>query len=671
MPTVFLCPTFGVGYQGFTAGGLPLNAGKLYTYIAGGTTPQATYTTSAGNVQNANPIILDADGRTPNEVWLVQAQAYRIDVKDSADNLLASYDNISGINDLYGSQIIFPENYGVIGNGVANDTAAWDLFMAALGPGNIGMVPSDFWVKYTNTVIKTYSGLNDITIIFGENSGITFADNTKGGFNFDGCSNIRFDDITVTYVTPPTGARVGTDNHALTFQDCTGTLKLIRPRVLASPNMGIATVNCEEFYSEGPYIYNTLADGMNIKDTPCTIISPITENTGDDGIATPRTVAGGLTSMPVTITGHRCINSGARGYACNGATDVIYDAYDINGTSQHGIIVARDETSSLATPERVLIGTGRIDNAGQYTYTPTTATKGGNGIYLAGGNDTNEITIDGPSIYNSNGHGISIAESASGNIGTVNLGNFVVDTTAVLTDGSNTPGRGVNVASVKKLNLFGAGVVKSAVGAGFFALDFDMITGETPDIINCNTNGTYNDRPNFIKVNNTNGTGKIYADGGNLVDTANPAVSTTVEADGATTGYAAGFKFFRGDGGGLLLSNIADAPTSMLLSGNNDLNETQVNAFSAANGGTTTLSQGRRRNINTNGSTIATHTLRLPTVTDQGHIAMFSTKGEITGLTVNAANGTSAVLGAPTTLAAGGYFSYVYRIDDDTWYRTG
>lgn len=567
--------------------------------------------------------------------------------------------------------ILDPRDYGVVGDASANDTSAWDNYMAALDANKAtGLIPPNFWVKYTNTAIKTYSSLSNITIIFGENSGITFTDNTKGGFNFDTCSNIRFDDITVTYVTPPTGARVGTDNHALTFQDCTGTLKLIRPRVLASPNMGIATVMCDEFYSENPYIYNTLADGINCKDTPCTIISPITENTGDDGIATPRTVAGALTSMPVTITGHRCINSGARGYACTGATDVIYDSYDINNTTYHGILVTRDEVSSLATPQRVLIGKGRIDNAGQYVYAPS-GQEGGHGVYLFGGDDSNEITVDGPVIYNANGHGISVAESASGNIGTVNIGNYVVDTTSVLTDGSNTPGRGVNVASVKKLNFYGAGLVKNAVGAGLYAEDFDLLTGETPDIINCNTDATYNDRPNFIKLNNTNGAGKVYADGGNLVDSAGSPVSTTVEADGATTGYAAGFKCFRGDGGGLLLSNITDTPVSMLLSGNNDLNETQVNAFSASNGGSTTLSNGRRRNINTNGSTIASHTLRLPTVTDQGHICSMSTKGAITTLTVNAANGTSTVLGAPTTLAAGGYFSYAYRIDDDTWYRTG
>lgn len=95
MTTVYLSP-IGNAWQFFGSDGLPLNAGKLYTYAAGGTTPQATYTTSAGSVQNANPIILNADGRLPDEVWLTSS-AYRFDLKDSLDNLLGSYDNINGI----------------------------------------------------------------------------------------------------------------------------------------------------------------------------------------------------------------------------------------------------------------------------------------------------------------------------------------------------------------------------------------------------------------------------------------------------------------------------------------------------------------------------------------------------------------------------------------------
>lgn len=56
--------------QFFTAGGIPLVGGHLYTYAAGTTTPLATYTDASGTTQNPVDIELDARGEAPNGVWL-------------------------------------------------------------------------------------------------------------------------------------------------------------------------------------------------------------------------------------------------------------------------------------------------------------------------------------------------------------------------------------------------------------------------------------------------------------------------------------------------------------------------------------------------------------------------------------------------------------------------
>lgn len=113
MTTVYLAPgPFGAGGQFFGLGGLPLSGGLIYTYEAGGTTPQATYTTSAGNVQNANPIVLSADGRA-NEIWLTSA-TYRFDLKDRLGNLIKTYDNLSGINSTLAS-LTAPSGSSVVG----------------------------------------------------------------------------------------------------------------------------------------------------------------------------------------------------------------------------------------------------------------------------------------------------------------------------------------------------------------------------------------------------------------------------------------------------------------------------------------------------------------------------------------------------------------------------
>jgi hypothetical protein len=97
MAVVFLSPVGGAAAQFFTNSGVPLTGGKLYTYAAGTTTPQATYTSSSGVTAHTNPIILDSAGRVPGgEIWL-SALPYKFVLNTSTDVLIATYDNISGI----------------------------------------------------------------------------------------------------------------------------------------------------------------------------------------------------------------------------------------------------------------------------------------------------------------------------------------------------------------------------------------------------------------------------------------------------------------------------------------------------------------------------------------------------------------------------------------------
>lgn len=98
--SVFLSPLAGAGAQFFNAAGNPLAGGKIFTYTAGTTTPEATYTSISGSTPNTNPIILDAEGRVPNEIWLTQSVSYKLVLTTAANVQIGAYDDISGINDL-------------------------------------------------------------------------------------------------------------------------------------------------------------------------------------------------------------------------------------------------------------------------------------------------------------------------------------------------------------------------------------------------------------------------------------------------------------------------------------------------------------------------------------------------------------------------------------------
>lgn len=95
---VNLSPIWGAGAQLLDNSGNVLSGGKIYTYAAGTTTPATTYTSSNGITANSNPIILNSAGRVPFEIWLTDTLSYKFVLKDSNDTLIATYDNLTGIN---------------------------------------------------------------------------------------------------------------------------------------------------------------------------------------------------------------------------------------------------------------------------------------------------------------------------------------------------------------------------------------------------------------------------------------------------------------------------------------------------------------------------------------------------------------------------------------------
>lgn len=79
----------------FDSNGDPVSGAKIYTYLAGTTTPAPTYTDVGLTVANANPIIADSSGRWV--AFLSPGASYKFIVKDSADVTIRTQDNISTV----------------------------------------------------------------------------------------------------------------------------------------------------------------------------------------------------------------------------------------------------------------------------------------------------------------------------------------------------------------------------------------------------------------------------------------------------------------------------------------------------------------------------------------------------------------------------------------------
>lgn len=157
MPAVNLSP-IGNGFQFFNNDGLPLNAGKIYTYQAGSTTPLTTYTDSSGLIANTNPIILGTDGRPPSTIWLTEGFFYKFVLKTSADVTIQTYDNL----------------YGIVGATPppATPIPAGGIF---LWSGSIGSIPAGY------VLCNGSNGTPDLRDRFVVGAGSTYAVDATGG----------------------------------------------------------------------------------------------------------------------------------------------------------------------------------------------------------------------------------------------------------------------------------------------------------------------------------------------------------------------------------------------------------------------------------------------------------------------------------------------------------
>lgn len=85
-------PFYSPKFRAFDSNGDPLAGGLLYSYAAGTTTPLATYTTKAGSVANANPVVLDANGEA--DVWTTPGVDYKFVLKNSVLVIQWTVDNV-------------------------------------------------------------------------------------------------------------------------------------------------------------------------------------------------------------------------------------------------------------------------------------------------------------------------------------------------------------------------------------------------------------------------------------------------------------------------------------------------------------------------------------------------------------------------------------------------
>lgn len=198
MATVTLSPVFN-GWQGLGSSLVLLNGGLLNTYLAGSTTPAATYTTIAGSIQNTNPIVLNSDGRPPQEIWLDTTKAYKFVLTDSLANVLGTYDNIYPVPTVAAVQ---SGAYSLLGTvaGTNTITATGSPTLTAYASGQIfTLVPAN---TTTGATTLNIDGLGAKNVFFAGSA------TTGGELRANVPASVEYDGTQFNLMGPYAGGRI-------------------------------------------------------------------------------------------------------------------------------------------------------------------------------------------------------------------------------------------------------------------------------------------------------------------------------------------------------------------------------------------------------------------------------------------------------------------------------
>lgn len=138
-----------------------LVGGLLYSYVAGTTTPLATYTDATGVTPNTNPVVLDANGSAP--VWIDPTLAYKFVLTDSLGTSIFTVDQVSGGGNSGAPFWNATSNYSQ-GNIVADSSGA-GIFYVSVQSNNVGNALTNvaYW-RALGGAIRTVTGNTSLLV---------------------------------------------------------------------------------------------------------------------------------------------------------------------------------------------------------------------------------------------------------------------------------------------------------------------------------------------------------------------------------------------------------------------------------------------------------------------------------------------------------------------------
>lgn len=256
-------------------------------------------------------------------------------------------------------ETVRPEDFGAVGDGVADDTAALQTTLDALEPGQRLELAEGSTYTHADVLVLT---VPDVHVTGGGELRAT--DEERSSFRVE-ADDVEISDLLLT--VPETTRRWdATEQQRLLLRGTTG-VEVHDVTVRGSAAAGIFLDGASsDFLLEDVVVEGTRADGIHVSggSHDGRVVDATTRDTGDDGIAVVSYAQDGAPSARVEVESPVVRGSAARGLSVVGGEDVTWTDVDVEGTGAAGVYVAAEGEPYFTTSvARVVLDGGRVADA--------------------------------------------------------------------------------------------------------------------------------------------------------------------------------------------------------------------------------------------------------------------------------------------------------------------
>lgn len=263
--------------------------------------------------------------------------------------------------------VMAPE-YGVVADGVTDDSAALQALITAAGEGA--------WIHFPQ---GTYLVDGDLTLLEGQFvdglGELVFADDGTAASH---SLRVTADNVTIEQITLSSDASARTGVYGMVRASGCSGLKVRGVTVTGSPAAGLHLQNCTDFLLEANVISGTFADGIHMQ-RQCErgrVLANDISGTGDDaiGVMGYRDAGAYAACSQIVIQSNVIYDIGSggigRGIAVYGGRDVLVALNELEDIDACGIEVGTDISASAADAtaysKAVKVRSNQIRNAGRH-----------------------------------------------------------------------------------------------------------------------------------------------------------------------------------------------------------------------------------------------------------------------------------------------------------------